>query len=64
MNEQQLREWCVLDTFDMFSPQYDQPQKISTIAEWFKKYGMEQVQGSRVLYGNNYMAAVVKGKKI
>ena len=63
INEQQLREWCILDTFDMFSPQYDQPQKISTIVAWFKKYGMEQVHGCRVVYGDNYTATVVKGTK-
>jgi 2-polyprenyl-3-methyl-5-hydroxy-6-metoxy-1,4-benzoquinol methylase len=63
MHEQQLREWCVLDTFDMFSPQYDQPQKISTVVEWFEKYGMEQVHGCQVLYGDNYTTTVVKGTK-
>ena len=41
----QLRELCVLDTFDMFSPQYDQPQKISTVVKWFNKYGMQDVSG-------------------
>ena len=25
--KKRIKEWCVLDTFDMFSPQYDQPQK-------------------------------------
>ena len=39
----QLRELCVLDTFDMFSPEYDNPQSIETVVNWFKKYGMIQV---------------------
>ena len=26
LDDRQLREWAVLDTFDMLSPQYDQPQ--------------------------------------
>ena len=57
-----LREQCVLDTFDMFSPQYDQPQKIETVVEWFKQNGMEQVWGGYITY-LNCKAAVVKGIK-
>jgi 2-polyprenyl-3-methyl-5-hydroxy-6-metoxy-1,4-benzoquinol methylase len=58
----QLRELCVLDTFDMYSPQFDNPQKINTIINWFKKYGMENVWGGKIYYENCY-AAVVKGIK-
>ncbi|MBK7433222.1 MAG: methyltransferase domain-containing protein [Chitinophagaceae bacterium] len=58
----QLRELCVLDTFDMFSPEYDQPQRISKVVEWFKKNGMTQVWGGMVTY-ENCRAAVVKGIK-
>lgn len=58
----QLRELCVLDTFDMFSPQYDQPQKINTVVKWFNKHGMRNVWGGDVYYENSY-AAVVKGIK-
>ncbi|UAY52232.1 class I SAM-dependent methyltransferase [Ferruginibacter albus] len=59
---EQLRELCVLDTFDMFSPEYDNPQKISTVTDWFKKYGMESVWGGKIYYDNCW-AAVVKGIK-
>jgi SAM-dependent methyltransferase len=58
----QLRELCVLDTFDMYSPKYDQPQKLTTVVNWFKKYGMEQVKGEKIHY-DNYSASVVKGIK-
>lgn len=58
----QLRELCVLDTFDMYSPEYDQPQKITTVVNWFKKYGMDQVKGEKI-YFDNYVASVVKGVK-
>ena len=60
LSSEQLREWCVLDTFDMFSPEYDQPQKIKTVVEWFKKYGMKGVTGEYIIY-ENCKAAVVKG---
>ena len=58
----QLRELCVLDTFDMFSPEYDNPQSIKTVVNWFKKYGMVQVKGEKIHY-QNCMASVVKGIK-
>lgn len=59
---EQLRELCILDTFDMFSPEYDQPQTIRTVCKWFSKYGMEEVWGGKVRY-DNCVAAVVKGIK-
>jgi SAM-dependent methyltransferase len=62
LTKEQLREWCVLDTFDMFSPEYDQPQKISTVVGWFNKYGMQEVWGGFAHY-DAFKAAVVKGIK-
>jgi 2-polyprenyl-3-methyl-5-hydroxy-6-metoxy-1,4-benzoquinol methylase len=62
LSKEQLRELCVLDTFDMFSPQYDQPQKVSTVVDWFKKYGMKEVWGGYIQY-NNGNAAVVRGTR-
>jgi 2-polyprenyl-3-methyl-5-hydroxy-6-metoxy-1,4-benzoquinol methylase len=60
----QLREWCVLDTFDMFSPQFDQPQRISTVVKLFEKYGMKDVSGGFIKYdNNNFTSAVVRGVK-
>ncbi|MBP6432969.1 MAG: class I SAM-dependent methyltransferase [Ferruginibacter sp.] len=57
-----LREHCVLDTFDMFSPAYDQPQKIKTVVGWFNKYGMTNIFGDYVRY-QNCEAAVVRAIK-
>lgn len=57
-----LRELCVLDTFDMFSPEYDKPQKINTVIQWFEKYGMGDVWGGKIRY-DNCVASVVKGIK-
>jgi 2-polyprenyl-3-methyl-5-hydroxy-6-metoxy-1,4-benzoquinol methylase len=57
-----LRDMCVLDTFDMFSPEFDQPQKISTIVKWFNKYNMKNIWGGEIKY-ENCKAAVVKGFK-
>ena len=62
VSSKQLREMVVLDTFDMFSPEYDQPQKISTVVKWFEKYGMKDVWGGYITY-DNFKGAVVKGIK-
>jgi ubiquinone/menaquinone biosynthesis C-methylase UbiE len=58
-----LREWVILDTFDMFSPQYDHPQKLSTVVNWFKAFGMNEVKGSVVKYGDGNEVTTVKGIK-
>jgi ubiquinone/menaquinone biosynthesis C-methylase UbiE len=63
MTEQQIREWCILDTFDMFSPTYDQPQRLHTVTNWFNKYGMKDVWGGKISYDKNSYATVVKGIK-
>jgi SAM-dependent methyltransferase len=34
LNEQQIREWAVLDTFDMLSPAHDHPQSPETLRHW------------------------------
>lgn len=62
LSKQDIREWCILDTFDMFSPAYDQPQKIDTVKKWFTENGMEQVWGGTIQY-DNCVAYVVKGIK-
>ncbi len=62
LSASQLRELCVLDTFDMFSPEHDHPQKISTVVKWFEQYGMQNVWGGKIKYQNG-VASVVKGIK-
>ncbi len=63
MNKEQLREWVILDTFDMFSPEYDQPKRLSTVARWLKEFGMIDVDAAWVTYHGNLEAATVRAKK-
>lgn len=35
------REWAVLDTFDMFSPEFDNPQRTRDVAAMFERAGAE-----------------------
>jgi SAM-dependent methyltransferase len=62
LTKNELREWCILDTFDMFSPEYDQPQKVATVKSWFEQNGMEQVWGGKVYYDQCF-SYIVKGVK-
>jgi SAM-dependent methyltransferase len=41
LSKAQLREWAVLDTFDMFSPEYDNPQRVGTVREMFERNGAD-----------------------
>ena len=63
MNKEQLREWVILDTFDMFSPTYDNPQRLSTVANWVKGFGMDDVEATWVKYHGNLEAPTVRARK-
>ncbi len=44
LSRSQLREWALLDTFDMLSPEHDHPQPMRKLAEWFEQGGLEEVE--------------------
>jgi len=44
LSDKQLKEWAVLDTFDMFSPAYDQPQSAKTLSSWAKKFALKDCE--------------------
>jgi SAM-dependent methyltransferase len=44
------KEWAILDTFDMYSPVHDHPQRLSTVYRWFMSAGFTDVD---VRYGPN-----------
>jgi SAM-dependent methyltransferase len=43
LDDRQLREWALLDTFDMLSPRYDNPQTARTVRRWFERAGFVDV---------------------
>lgn len=63
LNAEQLREWAVLDTFDMFSPEHDHPQRIEDVAEMFKRHGAQVTFAGFETFGDGHKAAVVRGTK-
>jgi SAM-dependent methyltransferase len=39
LSRDQLRDWAVLDTFDMFSPEFDNPQRTEAVVAMFERAG-------------------------
>lgn len=44
LTPQQIREWAILDTYDMLAPAHDHPQKLSTVQQWFEDAGLEKIE--------------------
>ena len=62
LSKAEKREWAILDTFDMFSPEYDNPQRIDDVAAMFERCGAEVTfAGFEHFEGSS--AAVVRGIK-
>ncbi|HEV2079646.1 MAG TPA: class I SAM-dependent methyltransferase [Allosphingosinicella sp.] len=59
LGKAELREWVVLDTFDMFSPEYDNPQRVETVAKMFLRAGAE-VTFAGFIQAEGTQAAVVR----
>jgi SAM-dependent methyltransferase len=45
------RDWAILDTFDMLSPEFDLPQSHATVRSWFESEGFRNVEVFRGLNG-------------
>lgn len=57
LSAQQLREWALLDTFDMLAPAYDNPQTPRSARAWFDAAGFHEVE---VLHAGHLVA---RGRK-
>lgn len=44
LSEDQIKEWSLLDTFDMLSPRYDRPQSAATLRGLFADAGFHQTE--------------------
>ena len=44
LSREQLRDWSILDTFDMLSPAYDRPRSPETLRRWLAESGMTEVE--------------------
>lgn len=59
LSEEMLKEWAILDTFDMLSPAYDNPQTLDMVNQWFNEAHLKNVE---VNYG--YTGIVGRGEKL
>jgi len=50
LSEKMLKEWAILDSFDILSPTYDSPQYLETVKEWFSRANLEKIE---IKYGYN-----------
>jgi SAM-dependent methyltransferase len=44
LNEQQLAEWALLDTFDWLAPRYDKPETAKTLRAWLEAMPLDGVE--------------------
>lgn len=56
------RGWAILDTFDMYSPAHDHPQRVSTVSRWFTSAGFTDVdvrRGPNGIVGRGWKPVIV-----
>jgi SAM-dependent methyltransferase len=58
LSKEELRDWVVLDTFDQYSPEYDQPQRVKAVAEMFRRSGATITFADIVKMGDGQSAIV------
>jgi uncharacterized protein YbaR (Trm112 family)/2-polyprenyl-3-methyl-5-hydroxy-6-metoxy-1,4-benzoquinol methylase len=44
LNASQLKDWAVLDTFDMLAPAHDHPQRAATVEAWFREAQLADIE--------------------
>ncbi|HEX8532556.1 MAG TPA: class I SAM-dependent methyltransferase [Allosphingosinicella sp.] len=63
LSEKELREWVVLDTFDQYSPEYDNPQRVKAVARMFERAGATVTYADIMTLDDGFTSAVVRGTK-
>jgi SAM-dependent methyltransferase len=44
LSPEQVREWALLNTYDMLAPVHDHPQSAKTLATWFLSAGLSEIE--------------------
>ena len=62
LSSAQRREWAVMDTFDAFSPEYDNPQRVQDVGRMFSSRGCEVTHAGLVTYpaGSSMVVRAIK----
>ena len=58
----QRREWALMDTFDAFSPEFDNPQRVQDVARMFSSRGCQSTHSGLVHYpgGSGMVVRAIK----
>jgi SAM-dependent methyltransferase len=57
LSEEKLKQWSILDSFDMLAPEYDYPQTIQSVTEWYQRAGLTDMEvkiGFNGIQGSGY----------
>jgi SAM-dependent methyltransferase len=62
LTPEQRREWAVMDTFDGFSPEYDNPQRVESVVNMFRINGCEVTYAGMVYFqgGSSMVVRAIK----
>jgi SAM-dependent methyltransferase len=63
LTKEQIREWTILDTFDQYSPEHDNPQRIADVVKMFERHGAKVTFSGIESFGNGMTVSVVRGIK-
>ncbi len=63
LTKEELREWVILDTFNMLSPAFEYPQKEQQLVSWLNEFGGQEIRPSIKKYGANNSVQVIKCTK-
>jgi SAM-dependent methyltransferase len=64
LSREELRDWVVLDTFDMFSPAFDNPQRIRKVVGMFERAGAEiAFAGHVATHGRPAVVRAIKSRR-
>ena len=63
LSPKQRRKWAIMDTFDAFSPEYDNPQRLRDVVQMCKSNNCKVIFSGKVGYSNGSATVVRSIKK-
>ena len=63
LNKLERKRWAIMDTFDAFSPEFDNPQKLENVVKMFEKGGCKVTFGGVVNYNGGATTVIRAVKK-
>ncbi len=64
LTKSQRKKWAIMDTFDMFSPEFDNPMRINKVKKLFIKMGCKVTFAGFIKNEQNCSGAVVRAIKL